>query len=93
MRRVQAPAITVSAHLVCGWTGRAPGERGGKQPFLGVFNTTFNGYLVRHSEGNLCVDPVPPSDEALVPKAGRSFNSAFRAEVEACAVGSFAFLA
>jgi glyoxylase-like metal-dependent hydrolase (beta-lactamase superfamily II) len=25
----------------------------------------FNGYLVRHSEGDLCVDPVPPSDEAL----------------------------
>jgi len=25
----------------------------------------FNGYLVRHSEGNLCIDPVPPSDEAL----------------------------
>ncbi len=25
----------------------------------------FNGYLVRHSDGNLCVDPVPPSDESL----------------------------
>jgi glyoxylase-like metal-dependent hydrolase (beta-lactamase superfamily II) len=25
----------------------------------------FNGYLVRHTEGNLCIDPVPPSDEAL----------------------------
>jgi glyoxylase-like metal-dependent hydrolase (beta-lactamase superfamily II) len=25
----------------------------------------FNGYLVRHSEGNLCIDPVPPSDESL----------------------------
>ena len=25
----------------------------------------FNGYLVRHSDGNLCIDPVPPSDEAL----------------------------
>jgi glyoxylase-like metal-dependent hydrolase (beta-lactamase superfamily II) len=25
----------------------------------------FNGYLVRHSEGNLCVDPVLPSDESL----------------------------
>jgi glyoxylase-like metal-dependent hydrolase (beta-lactamase superfamily II) len=25
----------------------------------------FNGYLVRHTEGNLCVDPVPPSDESL----------------------------
>ena len=25
----------------------------------------FNGYLVRHAEGNLCIDPVPPSDEDL----------------------------
>jgi hypothetical protein len=25
----------------------------------------FNGYLVRHGEGNLCIDPVPPSDECL----------------------------
>ena len=25
----------------------------------------FNGYLVRHTEGNLCIDPVPPSDESL----------------------------
>jgi glyoxylase-like metal-dependent hydrolase (beta-lactamase superfamily II) len=25
----------------------------------------FNGYLVRHQEGNLCIDPVPQSDEAL----------------------------
>jgi glyoxylase-like metal-dependent hydrolase (beta-lactamase superfamily II) len=25
----------------------------------------FNGYLVRHAEGNLCIDPVPPSDECL----------------------------
>ena len=25
----------------------------------------FNGYLVRHGEGNLCIDPVPPSDERL----------------------------
>ena len=25
----------------------------------------FNGYLVRHREGNLCVDPVPPSEETL----------------------------
>jgi glyoxylase-like metal-dependent hydrolase (beta-lactamase superfamily II) len=25
----------------------------------------FNGHLVRHSEGNLCIDPVPPSDESL----------------------------
>jgi glyoxylase-like metal-dependent hydrolase (beta-lactamase superfamily II) len=25
----------------------------------------FNGYLVRHPEGNVCIDPVPPSDEDL----------------------------
>jgi glyoxylase-like metal-dependent hydrolase (beta-lactamase superfamily II) len=25
----------------------------------------FNGYLVRHEEGNLCIDPVQPSDECL----------------------------
>jgi glyoxylase-like metal-dependent hydrolase (beta-lactamase superfamily II) len=25
----------------------------------------FNGYLVRHPEGNLCIDPVPPSDADL----------------------------
>ena len=25
----------------------------------------FNGYLVRHAEGNLCIDPVPPSDESF----------------------------
>jgi glyoxylase-like metal-dependent hydrolase (beta-lactamase superfamily II) len=25
----------------------------------------FNGYLVRHPEGNLCIDPVLPSDESL----------------------------
>ena len=25
----------------------------------------FNGYLVRHPDGNLCVDPVEPSDEDL----------------------------
>ena len=25
----------------------------------------FNGYLVLHTEGNLCIDPVPPSDESL----------------------------
>jgi glyoxylase-like metal-dependent hydrolase (beta-lactamase superfamily II) len=25
----------------------------------------FNGYLVRHTQGNLCIDPVPPSDESL----------------------------
>ena len=30
----------------------------------------FNGYLVRHSQGNLCVDPVPPSDETLAAIAG-----------------------
>ena len=23
----------------------------------------FNGYLFRHPEGNLCIDPVEPSDE------------------------------
>lgn len=26
----------------------------------------FNGYLVRHGDGNLCIDPVRPSDECLV---------------------------
>jgi len=25
----------------------------------------FNGYLVRHDAGNLCIDPVQPSDDAL----------------------------
>ena len=25
----------------------------------------FNGYLVRHTEGNLCIDPVLPSDKSL----------------------------
>ena len=25
----------------------------------------FNGYLVRHPEGNLCIDPVPPGDAVL----------------------------
>ena len=25
----------------------------------------FNGYLVRHGEGNLCIDPLPPCDESL----------------------------
>ena len=25
----------------------------------------FNGHLVRHAEGNLCIDPVPPNDEDL----------------------------
>src|SRR5207247_1208791 len=25
----------------------------------------FNGYLVRHEAGNLCIDPVPPSDADL----------------------------
>ena len=23
----------------------------------------FNGYLIRHDEGNLCIDPVPPGDD------------------------------
>ena len=25
----------------------------------------FNGYLVHHPEGNLCIDPVPPGDADL----------------------------
>ena len=25
----------------------------------------FNGYLVRHAKGNLCIDPVPPGEETL----------------------------
>ena len=25
----------------------------------------FNGYLIRHRDGNLCIDPVQPSDECL----------------------------
>jgi len=25
----------------------------------------FNGSLVRHAQGNLCIDPVEPSDEVL----------------------------
>jgi glyoxylase-like metal-dependent hydrolase (beta-lactamase superfamily II) len=25
----------------------------------------FNGHLVRHAEGNLCIDPVPPTDACL----------------------------
>jgi len=25
----------------------------------------FNGYLIRHAEGNLCIDPVQPTDEDL----------------------------
>ena len=25
----------------------------------------FNGYLVRHGDGNLCIDPVQPNDETL----------------------------
>ena len=25
----------------------------------------FNGYLVRHPAGNLCIDPVPPGDAGL----------------------------
>jgi glyoxylase-like metal-dependent hydrolase (beta-lactamase superfamily II) len=35
----------------------------------------FNGYLVRHSEGNLCVDPVPPSDESLADITGMGVAS------------------
>ena len=30
----------------------------------------FNGYLVCHGEGNLCIDPVPPSDDGLAEIAG-----------------------
>lgn len=30
----------------------------------------FNGYLVRHAEGSLCIDPVTPSDECLAEIAG-----------------------
>jgi len=29
----------------------------------------FNGYLVRHGEGNLCIDPVQPGDEDLAAMA------------------------
>ncbi|MGH8655319.1 MAG: hypothetical protein ACREYE_25515 [Gammaproteobacteria bacterium] len=25
----------------------------------------FNGHLIRHSEGNLCIDPFKPSEEVL----------------------------
>src|SRR6266571_3548664 len=25
----------------------------------------FNGYLIRHPDGNLCIDPVQPSEECL----------------------------
>jgi hypothetical protein len=25
----------------------------------------FNGHLLRHAEGNLCIDPVPPTDACL----------------------------
>src|SRR5262245_12861776 len=35
----------------------------------------FNGYLVRHGEGNLCIDPVPPSDETLASVAERAVAS------------------
>jgi glyoxylase-like metal-dependent hydrolase (beta-lactamase superfamily II) len=35
----------------------------------------FNGYLVRHSGGNLCVDPVSPSDETLEAIAGMGVAS------------------
>jgi glyoxylase-like metal-dependent hydrolase (beta-lactamase superfamily II) len=30
----------------------------------------FNGYLVRHVDGNLCIDPVEPSDQVLEELAG-----------------------
>lgn len=30
----------------------------------------FNGYLIRHAEGNLCIDPVQPTDDALAEIAG-----------------------
>jgi glyoxylase-like metal-dependent hydrolase (beta-lactamase superfamily II) len=31
----------------------------------------FNGYLVRHDDGNLCIDPVPPGDDlAAIANAG-----------------------
>jgi glyoxylase-like metal-dependent hydrolase (beta-lactamase superfamily II) len=30
----------------------------------------FNGYLVRHAGGNLCIDPVPPTDECLAEITG-----------------------
>ena len=30
----------------------------------------FNGYLVRQADGNLCIDPVPPSDESLADIGG-----------------------
>lgn len=35
----------------------------------------FNGYLVRHEEGNLCIDPVPPSDAVLDDLARRGVAS------------------
>jgi glyoxylase-like metal-dependent hydrolase (beta-lactamase superfamily II) len=35
----------------------------------------FNGYLVRHAEGNLCIDPVPPSDESLADIVGMGVAS------------------
>ena len=30
----------------------------------------FNGHLIRHSEGNFCIDPVEPSEEAMDAIAG-----------------------
>jgi hypothetical protein len=31
----------------------------------------FNGYLIRHADGNLCIDPVPPGEVAFHrPSAG-----------------------
>ena len=32
----------------------------------------FNGYLIRHAEGNLCIDPIQPSE----PRAGGMFRAA-----------------
>lgn len=35
----------------------------------------FNGYLVRHPEGNLCLDPVPPSEADLADIVGMGVTS------------------
>ena len=35
----------------------------------------FNGYLVRHRDGNLCIDPVPPSEESPADIAGMGVTS------------------
>jgi glyoxylase-like metal-dependent hydrolase (beta-lactamase superfamily II) len=35
----------------------------------------FNGYIVCHSRGNLCVDPVSPNDETLAAIAGKGVAS------------------